>query len=1637
MINKKWILIPLIICLLLRLVLPLAAQTDLFLIAYGDTISDGIPGAGAGNIEVGGALDVYSFEGSAGDSAIFDVLTGSTTLRWSLIAPDSTSLFNSVYLDRQQELPQTGTYTLTVNGSSTSITGTYSFRLLLTPPAQLFALNFGDTVANGVPAAGAGNLEVPGARDIYSFNGTAGQEVVFDILSGSNAIVSWRLEDSGGTTIFDSFIQDRQVVLTQSGLYTLTLHGSGPVSVGLYSFRLLLAPTPQFFAISVGDTISDGVPAAGAGNLETPGARDIYSFDAAAGQELLFDILSGSNSVIGWRLEAPDSTVLFDTFITDRQQVLDQTGTYTLTLRGNNPDNVGLYSFRLLYAPVPEQFTISFGDTVSDGVPAIGAGNLETPGAIDRYTFDGIAGQEALFDILVGNGGLFRWRLDAPDGTAVFDVPIADRQVTLPQSGTYTLTIRGSQVTSFGVYSFQLGEVLLAAEYFAIAFGDTVADGVPAAGAGNLESAGTTDVYTFDAVAGQAAIFDVLAGSAGQFLWRLDAPDGSILFNGLYVDRTLTLTQTGTYTVKVRGYPFSHVGVYSFQLLNTAAPQYFAINFGDTVSDGIPAAGAGNLEAPGSIDNYTFDASAGQQAIFDFLSGNNVQIGWQLQAPDSTILFNSVLGDHQVTLNQTGTYTLTLRGNNPDDVGLYSFRLLLVPAAQVFNISLGDTVSDGVPSAGAGNLEMPGAADRYHFDALAGQEALFDTLTGGGGQFHLQITAPDTTVLFDGFYSDQQMSLTQTGTYTLLVTGADIDSEGSYSFALLEIFTNRSPVASDDMEATDEDTIRIVDVLANDTDADGDTLAVESVSQPTNGTVANNLTNVTYTPDLNFNGIDVFTYVAADGNGGTSMATVTVTVRSVNDDPVANDDNATTNEDTAITIDVLANDTDVDGDTLSIQSVSQPTNGTVINNGADLTYTPNLNFNGGDTFTYTIHDGYGGSATATVIVNINPVNDDPVANDDDATSNEDTAITIDVLANDTDVDGDTLTIQSVSQPTNGTVTHNGSDVTYTPNANFNGIDSFEYTVSDGNGGTDTATVTVCVGGDNDAPMALDDYASTDEDVGLMIDVLANDSDPDGDPLTIEQVTQAVHGAVVNNGINVSYTPNLNFNGADAFTYTITDGRGGTDTATVTVTINSVNDAPTIDDAAFDVLENSSLGTLVGTLSADDVDAGTTLNFAITSGNNGDAFALDDKTGAITVNGALDHETTPTYTLTITVTDDGSPALADTASVTITVLDVDEIPPTADIVDVLPDPRSSAVSSISITFSEAVTGFDLNDLILVRDGNPISLQGVTLSGGGDSYSLDDLDAVTDQSGTYMLTLSAGSSSIEDAAGNTLAGDASDTWQVDAIMPVLPVVISSVRADSNPTNAQIVSFIVTFDQDVIGVDITDYLLSVTGSISGMSVTGVSGGSAVYIVTVDTGTGDGTLRLEVLNDGSIENGSGLDLSGGTFSTGEAYTISRSAPGSPTPVVTETPLPPPPPPPAPTCDKENRNEHSGVHTGIPDRIRHAINCRVLYWNGQVTTWLGNALYSEANLGVAGILDLDVEQAVDIFSPPGMSYFDGGAVFCLRGSGTLIWLAASGRPRHAEIIGSYTVPEFPGFTCATLFEPGTLILVRRNPLDR
>ncbi|WP_416900272.1 MAG: tandem-95 repeat protein [Minwuia sp.] len=312
----------------------------------------------------------------------------------------------------------------------------------------------------------------------------------------------------------------------------------------------------------------------------------------------------------------------------------------------------------------------------------------------------------------------------------------------------------------------------------------------------------------------------------------------------------------------------------------------------------------------------------------------------------------------------------------------------------------------------------------------------------------------------------------------------------------------------------------------------------------------------------------------------------TITITGLNDAPDAVDDAVTTDEDTAVNIAVLANDTDPDAsDDLTVTAASAANGTVVIEADGTLTYTPDADFNGADTISYTIDDGNGSTDTAEVAVTVNAVNDAPVAVDDAATTDEDVAVNIDVLANDTDTESDGLTVTSASAANGTVVIEADGSLTYTGNQDFNGTDTITYTVDDGNGGADTGSVEITVNAVNDAPVAVDDTATTDEDVSVNIDVLSNDTDAENDGLTVTSASAANGTVVIEADGSLTYTGNQDFNGVDTITYTVSDS-DLTDTAQVTVTVNAVNDAPEI-DAGASVL---SADLIVGFTRAQSLDA---------------------------------------------------------------------------------------------------------------------------------------------------------------------------------------------------------------------------------------------------------------------------------------------------------------------------------------------------------------------------------------------------------------------------------------------------------------
>ncbi|HHX8442524.1 TPA: tandem-95 repeat protein [Vibrio diabolicus] len=663
---------------------------------------------------------------------------------------------------------------------------------------------------------------------------------------------------------------------------------------------------------------------------------------------------------------------------------------------------------------------------------------------------------------------------------------------------------------------------------------------------------------------------------------------------------------------------------------------------------------------------------------------------------------------------------------------------------------------------------------------------------------------------------------------------ADDDTEVSFSYDIIDDDggvingnanldikpVNDAPIATNDAIQTDEDSQVVIDVLANDSDIEGDDLSITSASvSEKQGIVEIVDGKLVFTPAENFNGNATISYTISDGELE-DEAQVSVTVNSVNDAPIALNDATITEEDTSVTIDVLPNDTDIDGDTLSIESASVPSDqGQVEIIDGKLVFTPTENFNGDAEITYTVTDG---SLTdqATVTVTVNAVNDTPVVESniadqtlaedftpytidlntafsdvdnvdgelsfsvsgnsnvnvsiengiatisptadwngsetltftatdlsgesvsqtvnftvapvadivaDSATVVEDTPTIIKVLGNDTfKGDDKVVSLDTNNGPANGTVSVNpDGSVTYTPNDNYHGADSFTYIVTSG-GVSESTTVNVDVTPVNDAPVAKDDTAVTDEDTPVTIDVLPNDTDVDGDTLSIQSasVPEAQGKVEIVDG-KLVFTPAENFHGDAEITYTVTDG-SLTDQATVNVTVNAVNDTPVVESNIADqtLAEDFTPYTINLNTAFSDVDnVDGELSFSV-SGNSNIQVAI--------VNGIATFTPTADWNgseaLTFTATDPSGESVSQTVNFTVA--------PVADIVADNATVAEDTPTTIKVLGNDTFEG---DDKVVSLDTNNGPANGtVSVNPDGSiTYTPNDSYHGTD-SFTYIVT-----------------------------------------------------------------------------------------------------------------------------------------------------------------------------------------------------------------------------------------------------------------------------------------------------------
>lgn len=535
-------------------------------------------------------------------------------------------------------------------------------------------------------------------------------------------------------------------------------------------------------------------------------------------------------------------------------------------------------------------------------------------------------------------------------------------------------------------------------------------------------------------------------------------------------------------------------------------------------------------------------------------------------AEGDPLIYSQVTGSTNGTLtfNPNGTYTYTPNANL---TGTDWFTFKASDGTQESNTATVTLSIDGAndkPVANNGTLTL--AEDYTQTGTLGGSDIDGDPLTysvaSQGGKGTVTITNAST-----GAYTyAPSANVFGTDTFTFIANDGTSDSEAA-TVTVTITPVNDAPVANEATLNVTEDETAVGQLTGSD--LENDSLTYMLVSGPEKGNLLLNADgSFTYTPEMNITGSFPFTFRSNDGTASSATATATLVVGGVNDKPVANAGTLDVTEDTPVNGTLTGSD--IDGDSLTYNVVAEPAKGTVAFTDAATgayTYTPNANAFGSDTFTFKVNDGTVDSDAATITVTIAQVNDAPVASDASLAVKEDEAANGTVTG--ADVENDPLSYILILGPAKGMLTLNPNGTfTYTPHVDATGTDTFTFKASDGTLESPPATISVTIGGANDAPTANEGTLDVTEDTPA--NGTLTGSDIDGDSVTYSVVAEPEKGKVAITDAatgSYTYTPNANAAGSDTFTFKVNDGTAESAAATITVTIAAVNDAPAMEEIA--------------------------------------------------------------------------------------------------------------------------------------------------------------------------------------------------------------------------------------------------------------------------------------------------------------------------------------------------------------------------------------------------------------------------------------------------------------------------------------
>jgi gliding motility-associated-like protein len=1065
--------------------------------------------------------------------------TSGATYNWTF--PDGGTATGSPVTRLNVTTAMAGTYsvTQTVNGCTSTTSGTVNVVVNQTPAA---------------PTAGASPNPI-----------CSGNTLTLTASGISGATFSWSYPDGGGAT--GSPLTRSNVTTAMGGLYSVTQTVNGCTSTTAGTVSVTVNQTPA-------------APSASA----SPNP-------ICSGNTLTLTATGTSGATYNWTF--PDGGTATGSPVTRNNVTTGMSGIYSVTQTVNGCTSTTAGTVNVTVNPTPA------APTAGASPNPICSGNTLT------LTASGVS------------GATFAWTY--PDGGGASGSPVTRNAVTTAMSGVYsvTQTVSGCTSTTAGTVNVLVNQTPAA----------------PTASASpNPICSGNTLTLTATGLAG------------ATFTWNY--PDGGGTTGNPVTRSAVTTAMGGTYSVTqtVNGCTSTTAGTVNVIVNQTpAAPS---------------AAASPNPICSGNT--LTLSATGVSGATFN----------WTY--PDAVTATGSPVTRANVTTSMSGTYsvTQTVSGCTSTTAGTVNVTVNPTPAS---------------PSASNNGPVCLGALIQLNTPTVAGATYVWSGPNG------FSSTTQNPTVA--------SASLNSAGVYsvTITVSGCSSTSPGTTTV----VVNNCAPIAVRDVYSNCAGTTITGNILTNDLDPSGNGIQISlpHVCGPFSGSISVNSGGAfTYTPPVSFNGVDSICYKVCNANFPTICDTgiAVFDFTCVNLPPVAVDDNYNTNEDTPVSGNVTTNDYDPDGGILTVNTTPtcNPQHGavTLAANGA-FTYTPVANYNGLDTFCYSVCDN--GSpvkcATATVVITVIPVNDPPVVPDSTVTTPEDTPFTVCLPVSDVEVTTQSHSVNICGSPVHGTLTAGPTVnnplvprtlcLTYSPAANFNGADSMCFIVCD-NGSPakcDTTHVYVNVTPVNDPPIAVNDNYTTTEDATINATtgtgVRVNDNDnADGNPVgtlavSTTPVVNTTNGTLTINDTTgaFTYVPNANFSGTDSFQYRVCDN--GTprppkcDTATAYITITPVNDPPVVVDTPITQCEDC--GPITVCIPVTDVDAGQQHYVASTycGPNSG--------TSSYTLNGPSFDVLCVTYTpsanfngrdsICLVVCDNGVPNLCDTTRIPITVTPVNDPP----------------------------------------------------------------------------------------------------------------------------------------------------------------------------------------------------------------------------------------------------------------------------------------------------------------------------------------------------------------------------------------